>query len=243
MALLKKFETDFGTIRVTRFKRDGSLAYYQNGCFHSQANRKGISICGYVHVIQEVIRQSHARNILIIGCAGGTLATMLRHLKCRVTVVDINPMAFVIARRYFSMPDDVRCVRRDGIAYLRTTRKYYDAVVIDVFGANNAVPPKFVTKDFFKSVRNILSHAGIMVMNVMTMNDEDTRADGIARNAQNAGMDVTLFDWPSQKDRNTLIVGDMRRYVHIPSGHEPSWIQDDLSGIIRRQPRRRVHNL
>jgi len=89
VALLKQFETDYGIIRVTR-ERDGTLAYFQDGSFHSQATSKGVSVCAYVHVIHEIIRQRHARNILIIGCAGGTLATMLSRGHCKVTVVDIN---------------------------------------------------------------------------------------------------------------------------------------------------------
>ena len=72
------------------------------------------------------------------------------------------------------------------------------------------------------------------------LNDEDMRADGIARNAESAGMDITLFDWPRQKDRNTLIVGGSIRRVHIPSGKEQQWIKPDLRGIIRRKPKKRV---
>jgi spermidine synthase len=240
VALLKQFKTDFGTIRITRSKRDGTMAYFQNGCFHSQSRKDGSSVCVYAHAIHEIIRQTKARNVLIIGCAGGTLATMLRRLHCKVTVVDINPMAFAIARRYFRLPADVRCVRRDGIAYLRATPKIYDAVVVDVFGSDNNIPPPFVTERFFSYVENILSPSGVMVMNVITSNDKDGRANGIARNAEATGMEVTLFDWPNQMDRNTLIVaGDVRR-VHLPSGHEPAWIKQDFQGIVRHRPRKRA---
>jgi spermidine synthase len=239
MPLLKQFNTRFGVIRVTR-SADGVMAYYQNGCFHSQSNKNGTSVCAYVHVINEIVRQSYARNVLIIGCAGGTLATMLRRLHCKVTVVDINYRAFVIARDYFKLPEDVRCVRRDGIAYLRTTRKHYDAIVVDVFGSNNAVPGLFRTEKFFQQVQNVLTPKGIMVMNVITANDKDNRADDIARNAQAAGIDVTLFDWPGEKDRNTILIGNILRRIHIPSGKEPAWIKPDLHGIIRRKPQKRA---
>ena len=238
MTLLKQYETDFGIIRVIRSKTDGTLSYYQNGSFHSQATKNGISICAYVHVIHEIIRQAHARNILIIGCAGGTLATMLRHLNFKVTVVDINAMAFAIARRYFKLPEDVRCIRKDGIAYITTTKKHYDAVVIDVFGSNNIVPPQFTTPSFFQSVENILSPKGIMIMNVITKNDKDIRSDLIGCHADTTDMDITLFDWPGQKDRNTLIVGGAIERIHIPSGKEPRWIKVDLKHIVRRKPRR-----
>ena len=237
MALLKQFNTDFGIIRVMRSKQDGGMAYYQNGCFHSQANRHGISVCAYVHVTQEIIRHARARNVLMIGCAGGTLATMLRRLHCKVTVVDINPMAFAIARRYFRLPAEVRCVRRDGIAYLRAAQQRYDAVVVDVFGSHNNVPRPFTTAPFFRSVTDILPPSGVMIMNVITANDKDRRADLIARKAEAAGMDVSLFDWPRQKDRNSLIVSGAPRLI-LPSGYEPTWIKEDLRGLIRRKPKK-----
>jgi spermidine synthase len=241
MALLKKFQTGFGDISIIRDPEDGSLAYYQNGCFHSQATKDGISLCAYAHVIVELIRQTHARNILVIGCAGGTVATMLRRLHCKVAVVDINPMAFVIARQFFQLPDDVRCIRRDGINYLRTTRKKYDSVVVDVFDSDNNVPAPFKTESFFRKVTDVLTPHGIMIMNVITKNDGDRHMDAIGCHAEKAGMSITLFDWPGETDRNSLIVGGSICRAHIPSGHEPKWIRHDLRGLMRRKTHKHTY--
>ena len=238
MPLLQKIETGFGTIRIFRDAGDGSLAYYQNGCFHSQATKDGTSLCAYVHIIADLIHQTHAHNILIIGCAGGTLATMLRRMHCKVTVVDIDPMAFVIARRFFRLPDSVRCVRRDGINYLRTTRKTYDAVVVDVFDSHNTVPRLFKNPAFFPKVAAVLSPTGIMAMNLITADDHDRQKDKVARNAEKTGMEITVFDWPGEKDRNSLIIGGDIRHTHIPSGFEPKWIKRDLRGLVRRKAHR-----
>jgi len=79
-----------------------------------------------------------------------------------------------------------------------------------------------------------------MVMNVITANDKDMQAHGIAQHAEAAGMDITLFDWPRHKDRNTLIVGGDLRHVHIPSGKEPRWIKSDFRGMTKGKPRKRV---
>jgi len=231
MALLKQIKTPFGTIRITR-STDGSLAYYQNGCFHSQADKNGVSVCAYIHVIYELVLQSMAQNVLIIGCAGGTLATMLRRMKCKVTVVDINDAAFTIARDYFKLPKDVHCVTQDGITYLRTTQTLYDAVVIDVFDSDNTVPPDFTTTALFQSIRQVLSPAGIMVMNVITKNDRDKCAKTAAYNAQAAGMPIRLFDWPGGIDRNTLILGGGPDTFTIPSGREPEDVEDDMKGLV-----------
>jgi 2-polyprenyl-3-methyl-5-hydroxy-6-metoxy-1,4-benzoquinol methylase len=53
------------------------------------------------------------RTVLLIGCRGGTLATELHYQGRDVTVVDANPVRFDLARTYFWMPSDIRCVTVD----------------------------------------------------------------------------------------------------------------------------------
>jgi spermidine synthase len=240
MPLLELVPSDFGDIRVTRDAQSGATAYYQNGCYHSQADRRGFSLCTYIHAMNEIIRQRRARNVLIVGCAGGTLATMLRRLKCRVTVVDIDPAAFVIARRHFHLPSDVRCVRRDGVAFLRAARKTYDAIVVDVFDTDNNVPRAFTHAGFFGLVRAAMTAGGTLIMNIITAHDGDRRADLIAKNAQAAGFEVGLFDWPEEEDRNTLLVSGPTRRLRLPSGHEPDDIAEELALMSWRRLHRRA---
>jgi spermidine synthase len=231
MPVFKHIKTPFGSVHITRYA-DGGVAYYQNGCFHSQADKNGVSICVYIHVIYELVLQSMARDVLIIGCGGGTLATMLQRMRCRVTVVDINDAAFTIARDYFKLPKAVRCVTQDGVDFINETPERYDAVVIDVFGSNNTVPACFTTEALFGSAAQVLTPSGIMVMNVITKDDHDKRAKKIARNAQAAGMDIRLFDWPGETDRNTIILGGGRVKFDIPSGREPEDVEEDMEGLV-----------
>jgi spermidine synthase len=241
MPTLKLIKTPYGNIRITR-SSDGDVSYYQNGCYHSQADRNGVSACAYIHVIYELVLQSCARDVLIIGCAGGTLATMLQRMKCRITVVDINDMAFTIARDYFKLPTNVRCITKDGIAYLRTTQNTYDAIVIDVFGSRNTVPASFTTPAFFKLVKQTLSASGIMVMNFITKDNRDKRAEKVARHAQLSDMSIRLFDWPGQSDRNTLILGGGPAKLTIPSGREPEDVEDDMQGLVCRTLKNKVNS-
>ena len=242
MRYTRRYLTEFGAISVSRSK-SGVVSYYQNGCFHSQADRQGVSICVYIHLIYEAIRQTGSRNVLIIGCAGGTLATMLRRLHYKVTIVDINPVAFTIARAHFGLPDNVRCVRRDGIAYLRSVGRRFDAIVIDVFGTDNTVPKPFRIRGFFVKIGRVLTPSGIMLMNLIATDDRDPTAGSVKREARRAGLALAQFDWPGQQNRNTLLAYNLPLRLRIPSGNEPAAVAPDFVGMQWRAAcRQRVTN-
>ena len=240
MILLEDLDTEFGNIKIMRSKRKGSYSYYQEGCFHSEINAEGISACGYVHVMYSIIKQAQARRVLMIGCAGGTLATMLQRMGCEVTAVDINPHAFTLAKRYFQMPEAVKCVVEDGVAYLLKTGERYDAIAIDAFDNDGTVPKKFTTEDFFKIVREALDPFGIVVINVMVGHDLDMLADRIALKMELANLPPVPFDRPGRHDRNVIIAGGVVDHVQIASSRKPVWVRHELLGIMRRSPKRQA---
>src|ERR1700751_5845857 len=100
----------------------GEVSYWQGVDHQSHADRNGISLAAYIHAIYGFLRQAGARNVLMIGGAGGTVATMLRKSGVAVTMVDINPAAFRLARDYFHLPDDVACHVADGMQFLKRHR-------------------------------------------------------------------------------------------------------------------------
>lgn len=236
--LLEEFDTEFGNIRIVRSRDDGTLSYMQGNSFHSQARPDGTSTCAYVHVMYSLIRQSQAQRILIIGCAGGTLATMLYRLGCDITMVDINPLAFTLARKYFKLPDELDCRIEDGLAYLQGTDRVFDAVAIDAFTSDGTVPAKFSTQSCFQTVKSVLSPAGIVVENVIVTGDCDPRADHIAREMQAAGFEASLFDWPRRTYRNVLVAGNVADDVRVSVQRKPVFVKDEMRGISRRRPKR-----
>lgn len=235
--LLEDVETPFGRIRITRSERTGSVSYHQDKCLHSQADGDGVSTCVYIHVMHEIIRQCRGKRVLVIGGAGGTLATMLTRHGYSVTMVDINDYAFTIAKRYFQLPDSVECVVADGLEYLRGVKQPFDAIAIDVFESQKKgrIPDTFLTDDFFRTLKAAMKPHGTAVMNVMTGHDLDQQPIHIARGMEKAGMAAKLFDWQGVKDRNTLVAcGDVEE-TKIPTGNEPFWIKPELKGISWRR--------
>lgn len=243
MLLMEDLDTEFGNIKIMRSKSDGTCTYYQEACFHSQANAEGVSTCGYVHVMYSIIKQSGARKVLMIGGAGGTLATMLHRLGCQVTVVDINPHAFILAKKYFQMPEEIECIVEDGQDYLLRTGKRFGAIAIDAFNTDATVPEQFITEDFFQIAGEVLTHGGVVVMNAMIAHDLDMLADRIALNMEYAGLPAILFDWQGRNDRNVIIAGGAVEQMQIRAYKKPSFVRREVQGIIRRSPKKHVLKL
>ena len=112
----------------------------------------------------------------MIGCGGGTLATMLARSHVDVTVVDLHKFSFDIARKYFHLPDAVTCHVADGMAYLKANRRRHDAIVLDAFGAGG-MPAAFIRPGFFRLAKSRLKpRDSLFLMNVIVEDDDDPHA-------------------------------------------------------------------
>jgi len=151
----------------------------------------------------------------MIGCAGGTLATMLSRAGVQVTLVDIDPLSFQIARRYFHMPESVACHVRDGADFLRRTRARYDAVILDAF-ADTIIPPHLLTDRFFWLVKSRLNRGGLFLVNIVVKDDDDSTPDRIARTMRKAWRQVRLLDADGFENRNAVAVGGAVRGLKRP---------------------------
>src|SRR6185312_13913665 len=139
-------------IAIEQNNASGTLSYWQGRDHQSEADRDGISLAAYVHALYGFLRQAGAAKVLMIGAGGGTLATMLHRAGVGVTMVDINPAAFVIARSYFHLPSQVACHVADGARFLEQRRERYDAIVLDAFD-DDKIPKTFWKPGFFALAR------------------------------------------------------------------------------------------
>jgi spermidine synthase len=95
----------------------------------------------YIHAIYDLLLQAGCREVLMIGCGGGTLATMLHRASVKVTIADIDSWSFRLARQYFQLPADVACHAVDGAAFLSARHNRYDGIVLDAY--EGRIPPHF----------------------------------------------------------------------------------------------------
>jgi spermidine synthase len=239
--VIERRETEFGTIEIIYDPQYGTFTYSQGSCYHSQAAANGESTCAYVHLMHGLIRQQVGVNpdaqILVIGCAGGSLATMLYRAGYAVTIVDINPHAFELARSYFHLPQGVECVVADGVEYLARTQTEYHAIALDVFNQHGKIPNAFLEESLCSSLRRLLPQDGLVLANSLLVHDMDGTADYLAFAYAQSGFDSIIFECTGQVEHNAIIAASMSVAPPLPQGIAlaPEWMQSRMEGIIRRE--------
>lgn len=196
--------------------RTGAVSYWQGDYYQSRADKNGVSLLNYIHAMFGLLRQKKSQTVLMIGCGGGSLATMLTRAGCDVVAVDLNPQAFVLARRHFFLPDDVECRVADGFDFLRATRRKFDAIVLDAFRGGR-VASELLTEDVFAQAKKRLRKGGAIFVNIHLVTDKDKTADRVASQMAANFSEVRILDRPGKKYRNAIVMTGAVRTLKRPS--------------------------
>jgi SAM-dependent methyltransferase len=174
-----------------------------------------------------------SKSILILGCGGGNLATRLAGLGKRLTIVDNNPISFVIAHKFFGLPDDLQCMVSDFRKFIYADDTLYDGIAIDVGGPGFQFDDEFDVETC-NAIRARLAPGGRIVMNVTVMNDIDPNPDRIAARLAGESLRVWIVDEQGIEDRNAIIACLPERQLNArPALH------DVLHGNLERWSIRR----
>ena len=235
MRLLGRYQGRYGLIEVVEFQKDGSRLYFEEGVHQSKAAADGESSYTYVKLMDVLL--SPASNVLVLGCGGGTLGTMLFRQGKRVTIVDHNPVSFVIARKFFALPDGVQCFVADFREFLFQSTTEFDGIAIDVGG------PGFSFADEFdlptcRAVRAALVPGGRIVMNMLADHDFDPTPDRIANRLSGGNLQAQIFDEPGIPSRNAVIACVPERQFARDSRVWQLIHNDDEAWVLRK-PRSR----
>ena len=200
--LLGRYQGRNGEIEVVECSWDGTRIYFEDGVRQSQATPAGESVFTYVKLMDELLHRS--TKILMLGCGGGTLATRLARLGKRLTIVDNNPISFVIAHKFFGLPDDLPCMVSDFRRFIYEDNTLYDGIAIDVGGPGFQFDDEFDTETC-DAIRARLAPGGRIVMNVTVLNDIDPTPDRIAARLAGDSLRVWIVDEQGIEDRNAVI--------------------------------------
>ncbi len=195
----------------------GRVSYWQARDHQSEADRNGVSLAEYIHAMYGLLRQAKSRNILMIGCGGGTLATMLQRTGANVVVVDIDPASFDVAHRYFHLPHSVECHIADGMKFLRQEKRRFDAIVLDAYSAQET--PETVSRAARSSSvakSRMKARNAMLLANVILADDDDPKAERLMRTMRKTWRRVRLLDSVGYVNRNAVIAAGSVRNLKKP---------------------------
>jgi len=198
--------TDFGVVTILGSPSNGCRIYAQDDGWQSHADRAGVSLSYYVHALYGLVAQADARTVLMIGCGGGILGSMLTAAGLAVTIVDINPTSFSIAREFFALSPEIECHACDGADFLRRHDRRYDVIIVDAFNGG-AIPKHLQSAEFFLLAQRRLNTAGHIFVNVLLDHDFDWTADDIAFSLAMTGLEIQMLDTQGDIDRNAIVIG------------------------------------
>ena len=205
-----------GGMVVEQNNASGRISYWQARDNHSESDRYGVSLAEYIHAMFGLLRQAKSRDVLMIGCGGGTLATMLHRVGVNVVIVDIDPASFQIAHDYFHLPRAIECLVDDGKKYLQKETRRFDAIVLDAYSAQE-IPKQFTTTAFYGLAKSRLrARNAFLLANVILKDDDDPKAGLLMRAMRKTWRDVRLLDSIGYLNRNAVIAAGSVRNLRKP---------------------------
>ncbi len=205
-----------GGMVVEQNNATGRISYWQARDHQSEADRNGVSLAEYIHAMYGLLRQAKSRDVLMIGCGGGTLATMLHRVGVNVVIVDIDPASFQIAHDYFHLPHALECHVLDGKKFLQNVTCRFDAIVLDAYSAQE-IPKQFLSGAFFDLAKSRMrSRNSLLLANVILADDDDPKAARLMRTMRTTWRDVRLLDSIGYVNRNAVIVAGSVRNLKKP---------------------------
>ena len=107
------------------------------------------------------------KKILILGMGTGTFAEQCRKYfpNSQIVGVEIDGKITMLAKKYFSLPEEVEVVTYDGRAFLQADKNFYDVILVDAF-QDITIPFQMSSTEFFTLVKNHLTADGILVVNM-----------------------------------------------------------------------------
>ncbi|UGY16246.1 methyltransferase domain-containing protein [Bradyrhizobium septentrionale] len=235
MKILGRYMGKLGEIEILESERTGDRLYREGELFQSESSASGESRLPYVKMMEAFL--SNAKGVLLLGCGGGNLATMLARQGKSVTIVDHDPVSFDLARRFFGLPGYIPCVCADFKEYLLAETRSFDGIAVDVGG------PGFCFEEQFNpatchSITALLKPSGRAILNMLVATDFDVAPDLIGGDLSEGHMTSWIFDQPGCLNRNVLIACPPRRRQAANRRYMATLSRTVGGSLALRRPRR-----
>ena len=109
--------------------------------------------------------------LMIGGAAYSFPKYYLNHYpSAKIDVVEIDPGLTKLAKKFFKLKDNDRLsiIHQDGRVYLNSSKKKYDAVMIDVFKSYYSLPFHLTTYETVQKIYDSLNDGGVVITNLIS---------------------------------------------------------------------------
>ena len=139
------------------------------------------------------------KKVLILGNAGGTIATALRTLDpdVHVDAVDYDAQLAELGKKWFGLGGPrLRLLTGDARVELRRSAGGYDAIIVDAY-RQPYIPFHLSTREFFELAKDRLAPGGVVVVNVGHPEGDEELEQVLGATMRAAGLNHVLRD-PAQ---------------------------------------------
>jgi spermidine synthase len=158
------------SIAVSR--QGGVLSYHNAGKVQASSQPADMRLQRMLGHLTTLVPE-HPRSVLVIGCGAGVTAgaVSVNPQVEKVTIVDIEPLVPLAARKYFGDVNHhvldspkVHVVVDDARHFLMTTKEKFDAITSDPLDPWVKGAATLYTKEFFDTARAHLNPGGVMTL-------------------------------------------------------------------------------
>jgi len=118
--------------------------------------------------------------VLLLGFGGGSAAWVVRRRfpKAKIKAVEIDPLILMLAKKYFRVKEirNLSLVIADAAKWIKKSKEKFDLVLIDTYQGEK-IPENCQTKEFFRSIKSLLSPRGIAIFNHLYSHQEKIQAE------------------------------------------------------------------
>lgn len=178
--VLFEVESNFHDIKVVKNEVGKFLHFcetYQAGFINTDFYNGNLPYINYF-LIPALINPD-IENVLLIGLGSGKIVNDLEYLLPKLKtfdVVDLEENIVSIAQNYFDFKpsNKFNFILQDGLTYLRNNKKKYDLIIVDVAN-NDGIDLRFLSEDYFKSIKKSLKKSGMFVSNMCASPDFENK--------------------------------------------------------------------
>ncbi|MBQ9246177.1 hypothetical protein IJ182_07920 [bacterium] len=174
--VLYETQSAFHNIKIIENEIGRFLHYsdtYQAGLINTNYYQGNLPYINYFLI--PYLINPNIEKILLIGLGSGKIVNdievLFKKLK-KIDVVDLEENITDIAQNYFGFKpsNKFNFILQDGLTYLFNNKTKYDLIIVDVAN-NEGIDTRFLSPEYFTSIKKSLKKSGIFVSNMCASPD------------------------------------------------------------------------